>query len=583
GSNARSFRFAFPCFVDDEGIYYDASAPSRLERLIKQPLTPEQQQRAIALQQAWQQGRVSKYNHNRDACQLPDVPYVLVVDQTAGDASIQYGLGDAERFQQMLAAAICDYPEHRIVLKVHPDVFTGKKQGHFQSLSKAQQQRVDILADDVHPASLLQHCSAVYCVTSQMGFEALLWQKPVYTFGMPFYAGWGLTTDALPAPERRCAVTLEQLIHAALIDYPRYLNPETGEACQVETLLEWLALQRQQSARFPAQLQALAFPRWKKPIIQQFFQGSTLSFVEKTQYDASQPTAVWGVKSSVELAGPLWHVEDGFIRSVGLGADLIRPASWVIDQQGIYYDASRPSDLESLLREQVFSDELTTRAGRLINTLLAAKVTKYNQGQCSWQRPAGIERVILIPGQVESDASIQLGSPVIKTNLALIEAVRAANPAAYLLYKPHPDVQAGLRVSGTAEQQASSYCDEVVLAEDMAHLLDCVDEVHTLTSLTGFEALLRGLKVVCYGQPFYAGWGLTEDVYPHPRRGRQLSLQELVAATLILYPCYLSATTHAYATPELVIAQMQQQRRQRGNSAPWWRLLLRKLIALNKF
>ncbi|MCC5824632.1 MAG: capsular polysaccharide biosynthesis protein [Alkalimonas sp.] len=574
--------------LDDEGIYYDASGPSRLERLVQQPLTKIQTDRASALQQAWQRGRVSKYNHNRDLLQLPVEPFVLVVDQTYGDASIRFGLADAERFWQMLDAALRQYPKHRIVLKVHPDVLTGKKQGHFdaleQRLSAADFARVQLLAEDAHPACLLEGSTAVYCVTSQMGFEALLWQKPVYTFGMPFYAGWGLTVDALPAPERRGAVSLQQLIHAALIDYPRYIDPETSQPCEVETLLDWLALQRSQRSRFPLQVQALRFPRWKKPILRKFLQGSQLTFVKQAaERDAYQTLAVWGVKNSTDLAAPRLHVEDGFIRSVGLGADLIRPASWVLDNEGIYYDATRPSALETLLQQQDFPAELQARAERLIQLLLQSKVTKYNLGQSHWQRPVGKPRVILIPGQVESDASIQLGSPVLKTNLALIKAVREANPDAWLLYKPHPDVQAGLRVAGSAEQQASQYCNEVVLAEDMAHLLTLVDEVHTLTSLAGFEALLRQRRVVCYGQPFYAGWGLTDDRYPPPRRGRQRSLAELVAATLILYPCYLSSVTQAYATPEHVIAQMQQLRQQSGDTAPWWRLLLRKLIALNKF
>ncbi|MEE2001484.1 capsular polysaccharide biosynthesis protein [Alkalimonas sp. MEB108] len=574
--------------LDDEGIYYDASAPSRLERLIQQPLSKAQAKRASDLMHAWQQGRVSKYNHNRDLLKLPAVPFVLVVDQTYGDASIRFGLADAECFWQMLDAALRQYPNHPIVLKVHPDVLTGKKRGHFdaleQRLSATDRNRVQLLAEDAHPASLLQAATAVFCVTSQMGFEALLWQKPVYTFGMPFYAGWGLTVDAMPAPKRRCAISLQQLIHAALIDYPRYLDPETSQPCEVETLLDWLALQRAQRERFPRSLQALRMPRWKKPVLRQFLQGSQLSFIaQAAERDANQSLVVWGVKSSQQLAAPLLHVEDGFIRSVGLGADLIRPASWVLDEEGIYYDATRPSALETMLREQDFSAGLQARAQQLIAILLQSKVTKYNQGQSCWQRPEGQLRVILIPGQVESDASIQLGSPVLKTNLALIKAVRAANPDAWLVYKPHPDVQAGLRVAGSAEQQAGMVCNEVVLAEDMAHLLTQVDEVHTLTSLTGFEALLRLRKVVCYGQPFYAGWGLTEDKYPPARRGRQRSLAELVAAALILYPCYLSHRTDAYATPELVIAQMQQQRQQRGDAAPWWRVLLRKLISLNKF
>lgn len=574
--------------LDDEGIYYDAAAPSRLERLVRQPLTAAQHARADALQQAWQQGRVSKYNHNRDLPVLPADPFVLVVDQTFGDASIHYGQASADSFWQMLQAALLRYPQHRVVLKVHPDVLTGKKQGHFdgleQRLTPAQSQRVQLLADDAHPASLLQAASAVFCVTSQMGFEALLWQKPVHTFGMPFYAGWGLTEDALPAPERRQPVSLQQLIHAALIDYPRYRDPVTEQPCEVETLLGWLALQRQQRERFPQRLQAWRIPRWKKPVLKQFLAGSRLEFIQQpSERDPALPLAVWGVKQAQQHSGPLLHIEDGFIRSVGLGADLIRPASWVLDCEGIYYDATRPSALESLLQQHDFAPELLARAERLIALLLQSKVTKYNQGHSSWQRPAGVKRVLLIPGQVESDASIELGSPQLKTNLALIQAVRQANPDAWLVYKPHPDVQAGLRVAGSAEQQASQYCNEVVLAEDMAHLLSLVDEVHTLTSLTGFEALLRQRKVVCYGQPFYAGWGLTEDRYPHARRGRSRSLAELVAATLILYPCYLCQRTKAYASPEQVILQMQQQRQQQGSQAPWWRLWLRKLIALNKF
>jgi capsular polysaccharide export protein len=40
---------------------------------------------------------------------------------------------------------------------------------------------------------------------------------------------------------------------------------------------------------------------------------------------------------------PLWRMEDGFIRSSGLGSDLLAPLSLVLDKTGIYYDASRPA------------------------------------------------------------------------------------------------------------------------------------------------------------------------------------------------------------------------------------------------
>ncbi len=70
------------------------------------------------------------------------------------------------------------------------------------------------------------------------------------------------------------------------------------------------------------------------------------------------------------------------------------------------------------------------------------------------------------------------------------------------------------------------WCDEVVTDCSIGELLSAVDEVHVLTSLAGFEALQRSKRVVTYGQPFYAGWGLTDDAYPVTRRARKLSLDE---------------------------------------------------------
>ena len=84
-----------------------------------------------------------------------------------------------------------------------------------------------------------------------------------------------------------------------------------------------------------------------------------------------------------------------------------------------------------------------------------------------------------------------------------------------------------------------------------------VDEVHVLTSLAGFEALLRNKTVVCYGQPFYSGWGLTKDVYtPNRLHSRKLLLNELIAGTLILYPIYVSKVTGKFTTPERALEEL---------------------------
>ncbi len=79
-------------------------------------------------------------------------------------------------------------------------------------------------------------------MTSLLGFEALLRGTPVTTLGAPFYAGWGLTRDLGKTPARRQArPTLPGLVHAALIGYPRYLDPVTGRPCPVEVAVDRLA------------------------------------------------------------------------------------------------------------------------------------------------------------------------------------------------------------------------------------------------------------------------------------------------------------------------------------------------------
>ncbi|MXN67189.1 hypothetical protein GR183_19950 [Stappia sp. GBMRC 2046] len=214
--------------VDDVGIYYDCHRPSRLERLLSSPLAPEQSAQAVEIIRAWRNSRVSKYNFQPDyAGSLPE-NFVLVVDQTLNDHSIRFGAGDGSSFERMLKSAIRDYPGHTILVKTHPDVMAGRKAGYFDADVAKISPRVRLFAEAVHPARLIAEADAIYTVTSQLGFEALLWGKPVHTFGMPFYAGWGLTEDDQSPPTRRGRATLEALAHSALIEYPLYCTP-SGE------------------------------------------------------------------------------------------------------------------------------------------------------------------------------------------------------------------------------------------------------------------------------------------------------------------------------------------------------------------
>jgi capsular polysaccharide export protein len=125
------------------------------------------------------------------------------------------------------------------------------------------------------------------------------------------------------------------------------------------------------------------------------------------------------------------------------------------------------------------------------------------------------------------------------SNLDLLRAARERHPEALIVYKPHPDVEAGFRRGRIPLKLAQMYADRIAANTGIIDLIQACDRLETITSLAGFEALLRGKPVTTHGQPFYAGWGLTEDLCPVPRRRGTRSLDELVAAALILYPRYL--------------------------------------------
>ena len=576
--------------VDDLGVHYDAGGPSRLEQLIQEPLQPDQQRRARALRALWCEQRVSKYNGAPESA-APSEPFVLVVDQTAGDLSIRGGLADAASFRQMLAAARERHPGHRIVVKVHPDVAAGRKRGHFPAGLQGDP-AVQLCADGGHPTALLERAVAVYVVSSQLGFEALLWGRPVHCFGMPFYAGWGLTHDLLPPPERRqaCRPSLEQLIHACLIAYPRYIDPHRLQPCPPEALIACLGLQRRLRLAGPERIEAFGFKPWKQPILRRFLSGSRLRFRWRHSLPGRhcQAMAIWGaepgrgVKQRLHQAGStglptptLLHVEDGFLRSVGLGADLIAPVSWIVDRRGLHYDPTQPSELELLLATHAFTPEQRQRGRKLRQRLVTGAITKYNLPAPTWCRPPDRRRVVLVAGQVESDASIRYGSPVLRTNRELLESVRRSEPQAWIVYKPHPDVVAGLRQGDGDGKTLLTWCDEVIHSGSIAPLFDQVDAVHVLTSLAGFEALLRGVEVHCWGLPFYAGWGLSHDHLPAPRRGRSLQIDELSYGALIHYPRYVSRLSGLFIEAEQAVEELLEWRSEGSSPPGGWRRLFR--------
>lgn len=570
--------------VDDAGIYYDCTRPSALEQLLASDTDllagiADDVARAKAL---ILQHRLSKYNHAPDlpACALRpgDLQRVLVIDQTAGDMSVALGGASAETFTAMLAAARAENPQATIYVKTHPEVTSGRKRGYLTDVQD--DERTVVLRQAINPLSLIEHMDRIYVVTSTMGFEALLAGKSVSVFGLPWYAGWGATDDRQHCPRRKRRRSVDELFAAGYFHYARYLDPVTHQRGSIFDLIDWLLRQREMAARYPAAMIGVGMRRWKAYTLTPLLApaGQPPSFVDDTQAAAALPIlpgnylVVWGRSGHQDLPqiaqrhwAHLLHIEDGFVRSVGLGSDLIRPMSLVFDSRGLYFDPTRPSDLEHLLATTRFTEEDLQRARQVRRFIVEHGVTKYNTERrepANW--PSAGKRVLLVPGQVEDDASIRFGCTDVKTNLGLLQAARQAQPDAFIVYKPHPDVMSGNRIGKLALQQARAFADHVETDLSVVSCIEACDEVHTMTSLTGFDALLRGKRVVVYGQPFYAGWGLTEDLVRDGiaflRRQRHLTLDELVAGVLLHYPVYWDWELKGYTNCEAVLHRIVEAR-----------------------
>lgn len=297
---------------------------------------------------------------------------------------------------------------------------------------------------------------------------------------------------------------------------------------------------------------------------------SGIRITQTLNIDLTPPNAVifvWGAKEISQDLGQreVIRVEDGFYRSVGLGSDFVYPSSLVFDRSGIYFDPRTPSDLESILNGQVFNQDDLMRAKKIRYFITQNQLTKYNlEAPKHMQERLFSSKVIFVPGQVEDDASIIYGGGHVRTNLDLLKAVRASNPNAYLIYKPHPDVQALNRKGRLSKRALLQYADAVEYERSVIDCIDDSDEVHTMTSLVGFDALLRDKKVVTYGQPFYAGWGLTQDLFESGeafiRRIRRLSPDELVAGSLIFYPIYWDCESNTLTTCEAALIKLAKTR-----------------------
>ena len=166
--------------------------------------------------------------------------HVLVPGQVEDDRSVQTGGCGLTTNLDLLARVRAQAPDAYILYKPHPDVVAGHRKGSIPDRTCLQY--ADEIASDAPITSLIAMVDEVHVNTSLAGFEALMRGRPVTTYGVPFYAGWGLTRDLGPVPARRTAKrSLDELVAATLLLYPRYLDPSTGLPCPPEIVVARLS------------------------------------------------------------------------------------------------------------------------------------------------------------------------------------------------------------------------------------------------------------------------------------------------------------------------------------------------------
>lgn len=565
--------------MDRSGIYYDARQPSDLETILREEDFDERDgAAALAVADEIRKRRLSKYNHAPD--RLAGLPALagrklaVVIDQTRDDASIAGGLASAASFQRMFEAAIAENPGAVVAAKLHPETVAGSKAGYLREAAAGT--NAVLLTGQMSPWALLDHAPHVYTVSSQFGFEALLAGCKVTCFGAPFYAGWGLTDDRIAIPRRGRSRSPGDIAAAVYLRYSHYFDAWRRVPVDALTAIDQLDFLKRRYLGNDQPVVVSGVSRWKRRAVSAMLEGpagpprfaASAAEARRLAKATGAVAAAWGMAADDFRAqgDACIAIEDGFIRSAGLGAAFVAPMSLVFDRRGLYYDPRQPSDIEELLRAGRFDPAVLAEARRLVQRIVAERVTKYNlpDGGSGLHVPAG-RPVVLVPGQVTDDAAViageAAGAPAgANVNATLLAAVRARQPGAFVIFKPHPDVeQLGRRGALTANEELRG-ADAVVRGASIDTLLPLAQRVETYSSLTGFEALLRGIPVTVHGLPFYAGWGLTDDLVRCARRGSQRSLAELAAASLICYARYWDPQSGLPCPPDVVLDRIAASR-----------------------
>lgn len=252
------------------------------------------------------------------------------------------------------------------------------------------------------------------------------------------------------------------------------------------------------------------------------------------------------------LGKPVVVVEEGFIRSLSTGIASEPALSVIVDDTTAHYDATRQSGLERALEHGRDIGNLERRrALAAIRQVVEARVSRYNHAP---DVPLHIGRPgrakLLVIDQRYGNESVEFGLADERTFERMLQEAIANYPEHDIVVSGYVDPtgrgKVGYFDKNLAQVPAQDRHRVFFIQEDRNPyaLIDLADIVFVVSSLTGFEALMAGRQVHCYGAPFYSGWGATTDHCATGRRSRGRTIEDIFHFAYIEASRYVNPQTN---------------------------------------
>lgn len=311
-----------------------------------------------------------------------------------------------------------------------------------------------------------------------------------------------------------------------------------------------------------------------QPLLTKIFQN--IDSVDNKQYSNYENAIFWGAKlfkieklieySIKKNINHLFFVEDGFYRSVCGGLKKVEKKysisrSLIFDDLAPHYDGNHISRFEKIITDN--SKEYINKNKDILELkkyIIDNYITKYNDQPIYESIKIGVHKEkVLVIMQSYNDASINIVGGDESVFCKMIEDAISENSDADIIIKVHPD---------TLIKKNKGYIDKY-LNDNRVYIIDfeinlcCLlkycKKVYVFSSQAGFEALLYGREVYCYGKPFYAGLGLTHDRGDIREKGN-VSLDKLFYDLHWRYTKYFNPETGKQVDPMTAIMEIKSLR-----------------------